>query len=252
MSFLPQASQKFRAFAISLGVCLALSSCASPARMGMVTEPETGLQFGSTIERNVVTDASFYENKKIKIRSRNTSGDAAFGLSSFTEALRSAYESKGYQPTEEDDFGLLVDVNVMYSGQAQSSLERQFTFLGGAVGGLAGAARTDSKLLGTATGVVAGATLGSIIGSYVTEDTYIVVARITFGQIKDIKKADKEITFSRSPRSGDDDGEEERARGFRKTISSSVAVYAGGRNIPQSRVAEEVRQRLIRIVSDFI
>lgn len=57
-----------------------LGSCAPPQRMGMVVDPATGLQYGSVIEKNIVVDSSQFENKRIKVRIRNTSGDAAFDM----------------------------------------------------------------------------------------------------------------------------------------------------------------------------
>ncbi|MCG8512306.1 MAG: complement resistance protein TraT [Rhodospirillales bacterium] len=95
-----------------------------PARMGMVENPETGLQFGSVVDGSLVTDASFHKNKKIKLRTRNTSGDLSFDLGGFSDQLTRAYAAKGYEPTDHDDFGLMLDVNVRYSGQVQESLAR--------------------------------------------------------------------------------------------------------------------------------
>lgn len=233
-----------------------LAACASPSRMGMVQQEGTGLQFGSAIARNFVTDASFYPNKKIKIRTRNTSGDTAFDLGGFAASLRAAFAAKGYQPTQDDDFGLLVDVNVMRSGQIQRNMSSEFGFLGGAAGGLTGAAASRGGSIETTAGTIAGATLGSIIGSYVTDDTYIIIAQVTFGEVKDVKKSKRRITFSRSAKTRyedeDKDDQTRRKRGFRNSWVNRVAVFAGGRNVPQSRVAGEVRERMIRIVSDII
>jgi hypothetical protein len=236
-------------FAITLG------GCASQSRMGMVRDPATGLQFGSVVERNLVTDASFYANKRIKVRTRNTSGDTAFDLRGFAEEIKASYAAKGYAPTEGDDFGLLVDVNVMYSGQAQTNLAREFGFLGAGAGGLAGAARSDAVAAGA--GILAGATLGAIIGSNVTEDTYVIVGRVTFGEIKERTESEKQVIFSRSPRTRHDKDDEDdegirKSRSLRQAHSSGVAVYAGGRNTPQSEIAGEVRRRWARIVGDMI
>jgi hypothetical protein len=245
---------RIHAAAIAAVAAGLLAGCASPSRMGMVKDPETGLQFGSVVERNLVTDASFYRNKRIKIRTRNTSGDLAFDLRGFTDDLKASYAAKGYTPTDGDDFGLLIDVNVMYSGQAQTSLAREFGFLGAGAGGLAGAVRADAA--GAGAGILAGATLGSIVGSYVTEDTYVIVGRITFGEVKERKESEKQIIFSRSPQTRHDKDDEDeattRARSLRQAHSSGVAVYAGGRNTPQSEIAGEVRRRMVRIVGDFI
>ena len=233
-----------------------LSACISqpPTRMGMVKDPETGLMFGSVIGNNLVTDASFYNNNKIKVRTRNTSGDLAFGLREFTDQLRSTYAGNGYEPTSSNDFGLLIDINVMYSGQIQSNLATEYSFLGAAAGGIAGY-RSQANA-GTAIGAVAGATLGNILGSYVTDDTYIIVADVTFGVIKKLKKSRKTVTFSNSVKlkNVDDLDEDEQTmnRGFKKTYRTQVSVYAGGRNVSQAEISRQVRQRIIRIVGDFI
>ena len=135
-------------FAVLTALSVVLTGCGnlvSPtARYGMVKNPDTGLQIGSVVEKSLVTDASFYKNKTIKVRTRNTSGDVAFDLREFTDRLRTSYSAAGYTPTDKDDFGLLVDVNVIYSGQIQTNLADEFSFLGGAAGGIAGA-RSDAR-----------------------------------------------------------------------------------------------------------
>ena len=239
-------------FILLVGGCGNLAN--PPARGGMVKDPVTGLQFGSAVERNIVTDASFFTNKKIKVRTRNTSGDTAFNLRQFTNQLSSTYASNGYEPTNQGDFGLLIDVNVMYSGQVQRSLANEFGFLGAAGGGLAGY-KIGGDGVGAGAGVLVGAALGSILGSYVTDDTYIIVLEVTFGVIKEIRGSKKTITFSRSPKYNYEKEDEEinrNKRGFKKTYKSKIAVFAGGRNVPQSRIAGDVRQRIIRIVGDII
>lgn len=167
-------------FAVLTAVSVAMTGCGnlvSPtARLGMVKNPDTGLQIGSVVEKSSVTDASFYKNKTIKVRTPNTSGDVAFDLREFTDRLRTAYAAAGYTPTDKDDFGLLVDVNVIYSGQIQTNLADEFAFVGGAAGGIAGA-RSDARF-GTGIGALGGATLGNVIGSFIADGTYIIVARV--------------------------------------------------------------------------
>lgn len=242
----------------ALILAVPLAACGNvgnpPTRLGMVKQPETGLMFGSVIEKNFVTDASFYRNRKIKVRIRNTSGDVAFGLRQFTDEIRAAYASNGYQLTDGEDFGLLVDVNVRYSGQVQTNLSNEFGFLGAAAGGIVGG--RSHGAVGAAAGVVAGATLGSILGSFVTDDTYIIIADVTFGVIKETRDSRKTVTFSRSEKikNIDDPDEDEKVtkRGFQQSHRTGVAVFAGGRNALQSQIAGEVRHRIVRIVSEFI
>ena len=246
------------AFVLFLGIGVLTACVQSPARFGMVKDRSTGLQYGSVIDRTFITDPSFFKNNRLKIRMRNTSGDSAFDLRRFTNDLESAFAANGYEPTRENDFGLLVDVNVKYSGQVQRNLAKEYALLGAAGGGIAGAAKSGDTL-GALGGTLAGASFGAVAGSFVTEDTYIIVAHVTVGIIKESRKsASKKIIFSRSFKPHEDEEgrlikEEERtARRFKKTLSTDVSVFAGGTNVAQSRIADEVRRRLIRIVGDII
>lgn len=240
----------------TIAVVFGLGACVgSPTtRLGMVKNPETGLMIGSRVEKTIITDASFHKNKKIKVRIRNTSGDMAFDMYGFRSQLERAYASAGYKPTDDDDFGLLVDVVVRYSGQIQTNMESEYAFLGGAGGGIAG--YRSNATAGTAIGAVAGATLGSIVGSFVTDDTYIIVTDVTYATIRDTSSSSpaKTVIFSRSTRT-DDDGDKDNnrsQRGLKRSITTGVAVYAGGRNTPQSEIAGQVRERIARIVSNII
>jgi len=226
-----------------------------PSRMGMVKNPDTGLQFGSIVDGSIITDASLFKNRKLKVRIRNTSGDINFNLKGFTEQLKATYAAQGYEPTDDDDFGLMLNLNVLYSGQIQTNLSKEFAFLAGAAGGIAGY-RSEVNA-GTVIGALGGATLGSIIGSFVTDDTYIIVASVSFAIIKGPKKSEgKTITFSRSVAGKIEDEEEreerEKSRTIKHTIANKIAVFAGGRNVRQSEIAGEVRQRFVRIMGDII
>ncbi len=245
-----------RRLALSAVICLSLAACAGainpPTRMGMVKNPDTGLMYGSVVEKNFVTDPSFYKNRKLKVRIRNTSGDQAFDLDGFRRQIESAYAETGYEPTSGDDFGILVDVNVRYSGQVQTNLAEEFGFLGAAAGGLAGAHRRDGDLV-TVTGAVAGATLGSLLGSFVTDDTYIIVTGVTVGIVGgQAQREGKRITFSRSTDGSKVSNEDTSRRGLKSTHRTGVSVYAGGRNTRQSVIAGEVRARMVRIIRDII
>jgi hypothetical protein len=230
---------------------LMISSCAPTQRSGMVVDPETGLQFGSVVEKNIVVDSSQFPNNKLKIRLRNVSGDPAFDLSGLTSQLENAYRSKGYDITTGNDNGLMLDVNVTYSGQTSSNMASQYGFLGGSIGGIGGSQVGRNTTLGAAGGVIAGATLGSIVGSYVTDDTYIVVAHVTLG-VKEAGEGEtkKKIVFSSSETKTQTT--EQGFQPFRQTITTGVSVYAGGRNISQGQIAGEVRNRFRRILSDIL
>ncbi len=243
-----------RILSVVIAAVLSLSACVGTptTRMGMVKNADTGIMIGSSVERTIVTDASLHKNKRIKVRIRNTSGDTAFDLYGFQRQLENAYQSAGYQPTDADDFGILVDVNVRYSGQIQTNMALEYGFLGAAAGGVTG--YRSNAVAGTAIGTISGATLGSILGSFVTDDTYIIVTDVTYASIKERKsRTGKTVTFSRSPELQKDEDEERKMdRSLRRTITTGVAVYAGGRNMPQSDIAGKVRERISRIVRDII
>ena len=229
-------------------VCLAAYGCSSPSRLGMVKDPQTGLEFGSVVENTLFVDAAQFKNRKIKVSTRNTSGDAALSMGEFADSLRSSYAGKGYQPTDDDDFGIRVDLNVLRSSQIQENYAIEYGFLGAAAGGIAGY-RSNARA-GTAIGIASGATLGSILGSYDTRDTYIVIAEVAIG-IMDQRAGitERTVTFSRSPRLEE---RERDVRPFREVARTRIAVFAGGRNATQADISGEVRRRLARIVGDII
>lgn len=244
----------WRSFFVIFTLVIVTACVPQRNRMNMVTDKETGLLYGSTIEQNLLTDATFYNNRKIKVRARNTSGDTAFNLREFTSQLEDSYRDKGYTPTTAEDFGLLVDVNVMYSGHIQTNLASEFGFLSAGIGQAYGT--RGGRTMGPLVGAVAGAGLGTIIGANITEDTYIIVAQVSFGVVKKAKKSRKRITFSRSQKikNIDDPDEDDKVynRGFKKTHTTHLSVYAGGRNVEQLEITSGVKQRFARIIGDFI
>ena len=229
---------------------LFLVACAPTQRMGMVTNPITGLQYGSIIQKNLFLDSAQFENKRIKLRIRNTSGDPAFDLHSFRVEIENAYRSKGYTITSSKNYGLLVDVNVTYSGQISRDLSKQFGFLGAAGGGLIGASGRGGGVA-VAAGALSGATLGAIAGSYVSEDTYVVVAYVTLG-ITDQKRGKKTTTITFGSSDNKKKEKESDFKRFREKITTGISVFSGGRSVTQQRIVNGVRQRFSRIISDVI
>ncbi|GEM_PF-2863828 len=103
----------------------------------MVRGEQTGLMIGSMVERRS-PDPSFYRNGKLKLwcaipqamllRHGRLHGACPRGPSSVS-----------YIPVDGDDVGLLLDVNVVYSGvvyggQVQQRLIEQYAFLDAAAG----------------------------------------------------------------------------------------------------------------------
>lgn len=242
----PRAARPALAAAVLI---LSLTGCvgAEQSRLNMVRAADGNL-YGSTVSGSLFTDPAFFPNKKMKITIRNTSGDQAFDLAGFRGDLSRAYDAKGYTEAGASDFGLKIDVNVRYSGHIQENMQQQFAFLGAAAGGIQGARSQASY--GAAMGTVGGATLGAIIGSFITQDTYIVVATVHVGVREPHAKHKKVITFDRSPKSVTD--EDTGFGRWRETKTIEIAVYGGGTNVNQRQIAAEVRRRIVRIASDII
>jgi hypothetical protein len=233
-----------------LATTLLAVGCAPKSRMGMVVDRHTGLQYGSAVERSFVLDPSQFADRRLKLRIRNTSGDPVFNLYAPQSALETAYQSNGYQLASGDDYGLLLDVDVRYSGQSTTNLSEEFTFLGGATGGLAAYAKTRGGIE-TVAGTMAGATLGHIMGSYQREETFVIVARVTLGLIdKDRGLTESKILFGKTQDRKSQKASEFRA--FRDRVATHVAVFAGGTNISQSDISQSVKQRFQRILADII
>lgn len=230
--------------ALALGACQANPS----PQLGMVRDPQTGLAFGSVVEKHVVFDPNMVRDRRLRVFTRNTSGDTAFDMGRFTNQIAQGYASRGFQPVDGAEYGLRVDVNVMRSSQISESYMTEFGFLGAAAGGIAG--RRSNVSQGTAIGVVSGATLGAIMGSYVTNDTFIVVSAFSL-TVFDSRTGvtQRGITFEGSPRMVERDTD---IRPPRMTIHNQFAVFAGGRMISQAHIAEQVRQRAARIAADMI
>lgn len=228
---------------------LGITGCMDAPRMGMIKDPVTGIQYGSVVGKSFFIDSEQFPNKVVKVSARNVSGDMQYNIRRFEDDLRRAFENKGYEAYKNAGFGLKVDVIVEYSGHIQKNMSGTFGLLGAGAGAVAG--RHSNAMAAEGIGIVAGATLGAIAGGYVTDDTYIIVAKVTIG-IMDSKsgKIVKTISFSSSPKLQEE--EDDGFKRFKEVGSTKVAVYAGGRNVSQNQVVQEVRQRLIRIVSDII
>lgn len=239
-----------RKFLLMLAVAAIMTACAQPTRYGMLEDPETGLMWGSAIERNLLIDAAQLENRTVKLNLRNVSGDPRYDLTLFRQRLLDALRAKGYTPTDGNDFGVKFDVNVLYSGHVQNSLAGQFGFLGAAAGGVAGYRGTNESR-NMAAGMLAGATLGAIAGSYARDDTYITVAEVSVAVADQYRGTTKKtVTFSASPPM--QEVRPSSIKPFEALLQTKVAVYAGGRNTTQRQVSDGVRERLARIVADAI
>lgn len=236
----------FHLFALILAF-FAVSGCASSSRMGMIVDRDTGLQIGSIVEKNFVVTPDQFKNNAIRIRLRNTTGVSSFGLRPLKRQISEILSSSGYAVVDDDRYGILLDVNVIYAGQISRNLSGEFAFLGGAASGLAANSSSRKNL---AAGL-AGATLGAVVGSYVTEDTYIVVSDVTVA-VMDSKrgKKTKKITFGASNKVKEN--EQKDYQSFSRRESTKIAVFVGGRDLDVRRIYNLVGKRFANIIGNII
>lgn len=217
-------------------------------RLGMVEQPGTGQSYGSVVEKSILLEADQFDNRKIRVSIRNTSGDPAFDVAAFKSQIEDAFATKGFEPVD-TGHGIRLDLNVMYSGQIRRDLATEYAFLGGAAGGIAGY-RSPARA-GTAIGILSGATIGAIVGSTQVENTYIVISEVAVVRTgTDDKSASKTVVFGSSPPLQDNSGSGG-FRPYRSVLTNRVAVYGGGYNQSQADISPEVKRRIVRIVSDI-
>ncbi len=240
----------FAAVIAIMALSMLMSGCQSRQRMGMVREKGTGLMYGSYMDGNLFMDPSQFSNPTIKLSIRNTSGDPAVNLKTLRADLEKSYIDKGYEITKGKDYGIHIDVNMRYSGQMSTNMAIEYGLVGAATGGYAGSKAprsTDGAVLGTA----GGATVGAILGSYSTEDTYIMFADVAIGLVDTLAKRKKfTITFGDTQIKKDDENTGFTA--YRAREKSKIAVYAGGDNVHQSEIVDGVTSRFKRILEDVI
>ena len=237
---------------------LALASCVSTQKnkYRLVEDEKTGYAYGATKSGEFIADPAMFRNKKLKLRIRNTTGDPALDMYSFRQQLEDAYTSVGYDITNGDDFGILLDINVKYFGQVTDMLPAEYTFLGAAAGGVAGSAagiqhgRAADTITGMATGTVIGAALTEILRNYATEETFIIISSVTMATVMpEVVEDERTISFITGKKIRE---KKTNFKGFRSRDTINLGVYAGGRMAGKGDIINEVRQRHLRILKDII
>lgn len=240
-----------------LAVC-ALAACVSTQKNKhhLVKDEKTGYSYGAVKDGEFIADPSLFRNAKLKLRIRNTTGDPALDIHSFRLQLEDAYSSVGYEITSSDDFGILMDINVRYFGQATEMLPAEYTFLGAAMGGVAGAStgiqrgKAADTVTGAMVGTVVGAALTEVLRNYATEETFIIISSVTMATVvPEITEDEQTISFVTGKRIKK---KKKNFRGFRSRETIDLAVYAGGRMAGKTDIIQEVRNRHLRILKNII
>jgi hypothetical protein len=243
---------------VLIGALFLLASCVERQQNSyrLVKDEASGYSYGATKSGEFVADPAMFRNSRLKLRIRNTTGDSSLDLYNFRDQLEAAYESLGYEVTHGDDFGILLDINIRYFGQATEMLPAEYTFLGAAAGGVAGAApgiqggRLADTVTGAAAGTVVGAALSEIIRNYATEETFAIVSSVTMGTVMpEYIEDERTISFVTGKKIRE---KKTNFKGFRSRETLELAVYAGGFRANKSDIINEVRSRYLRILKDII
>lgn len=239
---------------------LVLASCFASQQQKnpylLVEDKKTGYSYGAMKSGEFIADPAMFRNSKLKLRIRNTTGDPSLDIYDFRKQLTESYGAVGYEVTDEDDFGILLDINVRYFGQATEMLPSEFTFLGSATGGLVGgmvgakSGNPQDAMTGVAGGIIVGSALSEIIRNYATNETFIIISSITLGTVMPEHVEDeKTISFVTGRKIRE---KKTNFKGFRSKSSVGLAVYAGGRMAGKGDIIDEVRDRHLRILKDII
>ena len=238
------------------GLAATLAACRRNNRDDMVVDGRTNRMYGMRSDKTLFTDPTLYPNRRLKLTLRNMSGDAVWDLDATREKLYQGYVAKGYERSDGSDFGLKVDLNVIRSQQFDYDMTTQYGFLGttagAAVGGVAGGVHDGASgaAIGAAGGLAVGATLGTLAGYFTTDSIYVVITEATFAVRRNAAKPRRVVTFDGSPRI--EEWEETGYGSFRAIERVLIANYGGGRNVGQTDIADDIRDRQIRSLISLI
>jgi len=238
------------------GLASALTACRRENRGDMVVDGRTNRMYGMRSDKTLFTDPALFPNRRLKLTLRNMSGDSAWDLDATREKLYQGYIAKGFERSERNDFGLKIDLNVIRSQQFDNDLMNQYGFLGAGMGatagGVAGAATggASGAAIGSAGGLAVGAALGTLIGYFTTDSIYVVITEATFAVRRNATKPRRVVTFDGSPRV--EDWEENGYGSFHSVDRVLISNYGGGRNVSQTEIAADIRDRQLRSLISLI
>ncbi len=230
-------------------VLMALAGCAAHDTQ------VNAFKIGSATSKNVFVDPGQFANRTVKLRLRNSSGDPSIDVSAIRGAMESGLRAAGYQIGEQN-FGILVDVNLYFMNSVAQGRQRASNELGMLLGGVAGyemAKRPGGMGPGSGAllGAVAGATLQEVLRSNNEYDSYLVLSDVNVGVVKqeNLKKDFFVIGGNRIEQRQEDNGTFE-SFAMRETVK--VAVYAGDRRERRGQVMDAIQDRLARVLSNLL
>ncbi|MBR9970190.1 complement resistance protein TraT [Magnetospirillum sulfuroxidans] len=242
---------------LATGMAALLGACQRRNVGDMVVDSKTDRMYGMRSDGSIFTDPMLYPNRRLKLSLRNMSGDPVWDLEATRDQLYQGYVDKGYERSDGTDFGLKIDLNIIRSQQYERDMMAQFSFLGAAAGGIAGAGigaamdkSAGSAATGAGFGLAAGASLGTLAGYFTVDNIYVVVTEAVFAIRRNSTKPRRVVTFDGSPRI--EEWEEGSRGSFSDVHRVTLSNYGGGRNVTQAEMASDIRARQIRSLVSLI
>jgi outer membrane lipoprotein SlyB len=233
---------------LTIAFCLIIASGCTSLRDKGSEQPITG----SVVSGSFFADSSQFRNNQVKLRLRDTSGDEFFSISRLKKNVVTGLELAGYNVTSNDDFGILIDVNVrkISRGVDASSNSGVGVLLGGVVGAEASSGNNSgiSSVSGMIVGAVAGNSIETVIRKAGSKQTFILRADVNIGISESDSNSEAEIIigqskFKKSPTMST-------YNAFSMTDSLEVVVYGGGNKADV--VITAIENRLGRILSSIL
>lgn len=230
-------------------IFLALAGCAASDYRS------SEFKIGSATSKNVFIDASQFANRTVKVRLRNSSGDPSIDVSRIRAAVEAGLRAAGYQIAEQN-FGILVDVNLYFMNSVAHARQRASNEVGALLGGVAGyemSKRPGGVGVGSGAllGAIAGATLQEVLRSSNDYDTYLVLSDVNIGVVKQENKR-KDFFVIGGNRIEQRDEENGTFESFAMRENLKVAVYAGDRRERRAQVMNAMQDRLTHVLSNLI
>ncbi len=231
---------------------LLLSSCASVSPVD-----KQGLQIGSATSKNLFIDSSQFYNRTVKLRMRNSSGDAAVDVTRLRARIESGLRAAGYEISDKD-FGIVFDVNIFQIKSALASRVSNSRGLGVLLGGVVGyeAAKGSggiSKGAGVILGGVAGAALEEVIRNHGKRATFLALCDVNIGVLrKDSTSGDSFVIGGNEIQRRSNKVDKTTFTDFSRSETVRVAVYAGDDAKQSERTIKVLIDRLGRVVANLL
>lgn len=209
------------------------------------------MEIGSATSKNLFLDAGQFANRKVQVRLRNSSGEAALDVERLRPSLEGGLRQAGYEISSADA-GILIDLNVYMVASVPVARQRDPGVVGALVGGVAGyeiARRPGGMSSGSGAilGAAAGATLQQVIDRSGEANAMIMATDVNIG-LRPLQSSRDNFVVGGN-RIADQPKPEVPFAGFSARDTVKVVVYAGSRSGSSYDLVYSMQDRLGRVVS---